>query len=186
MIKDLVFTPDFTELGVGKKAKYYGNEKHFIKGAPIDFRPYGQNGDRLWVRETFAEVGSIGKPIDWFEYQYRADFRDGNWEGDGSMCFDKWKPSIFMPRAASRITLEVESVRVARLQDISESDAVAEGVQFGRSQYLNYLDEKNHSTQFIYNLDTAVKSYQTLWQSINGRDSWYSNPWVWVITFKKL
>lgn len=150
--------------------------------------PFGAIVDRLWVRETFAEVGSIGKPIDWFEYQYRADFRDGIWNGDHSMCFDRWKPSIFMPRAASRITLEIESIHVERLQDINEADAIAEGVSevgIGMHMYKMYTDYTKLWEMGGYCLSAAV-SYQSLWESINGIESWDVNPWVWVITFKKI
>lgn len=150
--------------------------------------PYGDPDDRLWVKETFAEVGSIGKPIDWFEYQYRADFTEGRWQGDGSMCFDKWKPSIFMPREASRITLEVLDVRVEQLQDIRISDAIAEGIQSFRpvpgdgAPETVYRDH-THTNRWV---KSPIESYKTLWQSINGPESWTENPWVWVITFKKI
>lgn len=171
-------------------------QKGVLQGGFINFNigsefmpcPYGMPGDRLWVRETFAEVGCIGWPIDKFQYEYRADFwhNDNNWEGPADMCFDKWRPSIFMPRDASRIQLEITEVRVERLNDISEADAVQEGVLKGRERYLDYIAEKYHTTQFVYQEYTAKGSYKTLWQLINGRESWYENPWVWVIGFKRI
>lgn len=111
--------------------------------------PYGLPGDRLWVRESFCSVD--------------------NTEFGGT----KWKPSIFMPRAASRITLEITSLRVERLQEISEDDAKAEGV----SQHPNYPKE-------FFSSWTAA--YKHLWNSINGPGSWNTNPWVWVIEFKRI
>lgn len=121
--------------------------------------PFGKPGDRLWVRETWThdDEGNIS---------YRAQMDD--WvECPGN----KWKPSIFMPRIASRITLEISTIRVERLQDISEEDAKAEGP----SQHPEYPKEFYCSWR---------KAYQVLWDSINGPGSWDRNPWVWVIEFK--
>lgn len=117
--------------------------------------PYGVPGKRLWVKETFATTQ--GEAI------YREDpiF-------DSMDVFDwKWTPSIFMPRWASRITLEVEAVRVERLHQISEADASAEGVQ--------------HSCD-----RSDVDAYRALWNEINGPKAWDANPWVWVIQFRRL
>jgi hypothetical protein len=131
--------------------------------------PYGRIGDILWVRETFAEIGCIGWPIDKFEYAYRADFahNNGKWEGYADMCFEKWKPSIFMPRSASRILLRISKIRVERLQEISEEDAMAEGVDC------------------LFSID-AINKYQQLWNKINGERAWIANPWVWVVEFESL
>ena len=89
-----------------------------------------------------------------------------------------------MPRAASRITLEIVSVRVERLQDISEEDAKAEGIETGPYGFKLYGKELERLDQWAK--DDARFAYKTLWESINGPDSWANNPWVWVITFKKL
>lgn len=129
--------------------------------------PYGQPGDRLWVRETFrlfdsSECGCYdlcnclryhGRPV------YRATADDGE---------SKWTPSIHMPRWASRILLEITGVRVERLQDISESDCCAEGCGSPITR------------------DLKKPQFMALWQSINGPDSWDANPWVWVVEFKVL
>lgn len=115
--------------------------------------PYGQSCDRLWVRETFWQ------PRDKSETLFKAD---GAILGCG-----KWKPSIHMPRWASRITLEIVSVRVERLNDISEQDARAEGAP--------PLDATGYRGGFFH-----------LWQSINGHDSLDANPWVWVVEFRRL
>ena len=120
--------------------------------------PYGQPGDRLWVRETWMDCRNIDGAIS--DSMYRATF--GNTPEGG-----QWRPSIHMPRWASRILLEITDVRVERAQDISEADAISEGVQ--------------HST-----LNDPRVEYRWLWESINGPDSWAATPWVWVIEFRKI
>lgn len=136
--------------------------------------PYGQAGDRLWVRETWARDDEDGALM------YRADLgRDMNadaWEQgrlEGVPRY-RWKPSIHMPRAASRLTLEVTGVRVERLQDISEADALSEGVELWAVGACGDPDA----------LDATGK-FELLWSSINGRESWDANPWVWVVEFQR-
>lgn len=89
-----------------------------------------------------------------------------------------WRPSIHMPRAAARLILQITDIRVERLHSISEADAIAEGVEQGFDWYRNY---KYPDT--TYACLTAKHSFRTLWESINGPNSWGTNPWVWVITF---
>lgn len=129
--------------------------------------PYGKSGDRLWVRETWGDMALEGyEPV----YAYRAD-PEGE-EGWGLPPGFKWHRSIFMPRAASRITLEVTDIRVERLQAISEEDAEAEGFT-GDHRADRDID--------------AAQEYRALWDKINGkRASWESNPWVWVIGFRRI
>lgn len=117
--------------------------------------PYGQAGDRLWVRESFCDArqAAAGRVL------YRAS-------GD-TAC--GWKPSIHMPRFASRITLEITSVRVERLQDISEADARAEGIS--RAECPGWH---------------ATTDFRALWAAINGPESWDANPWVWVVEFQRI
>lgn len=143
--------------------------------------PFGKVGDRLWVRETWQKTLS-GK------YIYRSDYPDG-YKADHTATGD-WKPSIFMPRAASRITLEIIHVRVERLQGIIEQDAIAEGV---KTNAQNGIDDYNGewwnytAVDFDdYPCSSAVESYETLWTSINGPESWAQNPFVWVISFVKV
>ena len=88
-----------------------------------------------------------------------------------------WRPAIHMPRAASRITLEITGVRVERLQDISEDDALAEGCS---STAIVHEDGEDYTGHY------ASEEYQVLWESINGPGSWDANPWVWVVEFKRL
>jgi hypothetical protein len=137
--------------------------------------PYGAPGDRLWVRETWGpRAGGV---------VYRAD----EYRADGFVsCPDggKWRPSIHMPRWASRITLEIVSVRVERLRDISEEDAIAEGVE--QSFDFNWPRWRNYELDGDGWLGAPVDSYRTLWESINGPGSWVANPWVWVVEFKRV
>lgn len=128
--------------------------------------PYGQPGDRLWVRESFCE-----DPLS-FGALYRAD---GELDEQALNAGGKWRPSIHMPRWASRITLEVSGVRVERLQDINEADCIAEGCTGGHGSIPGYG----------YNA-TPLEHYHWLWNSINGPVSWEANPWVWVVEFKRL
>lgn len=100
----------------------------------------------------------------------------------------RWRPSIHMPRAACRLRLQITDVRVERLQDISEEDAIAEGVLiagknlYNGSIYKDYTGESLHE----FGWSSACRSFQSLWQSINSPESWDENPWVWVIEFEKI
>lgn len=142
--------------------------------------PYGQEGDRLWVRETWATYGMDALPDQERPLFYRADDvdRDG-WATPPDL---KWKPSIHMPRWASRITLEVTGVRVERLQDIRAHDAIAEGVEISDLAKLHALALRKQGR----NISAAVVEYGILWESINGPGSWDVNPWVWVVEFKRV
>lgn len=132
--------------------------------------PYGQLGDRLWVRETWAKQPN-GQAI------YCADLNS-----DGvSRWAATWKPSIHMPRWASRILLEIVSVRVERLQDISEDDAQAEGIAYSE-RFCGYcIGEAEH-----FNSHDPRQSYFSLWEAINGAGSVIANPWVWVVEFRRV
>lgn len=154
--------------------------------------PYGQPGDRLWVRETWCPANSDDGPV----VLYKADtgrrylvdesypvdydkFPAGKgawtaWAGDVESGSDKaYRPSIFMPRWASRITLKVTNVRVQRLQDISEEDAKAEGVVEAPGGWWSAAEGQSGTT--------ARAAFGILWDSING--TWDANPWVYAITF---
>lgn len=117
--------------------------------------PFGLPGDRLWVREAWARYNIDQNSHD---MAYRATTPD-DWPKEG-----RWRPSIHMPRWASRITLEITGVRVERLQDINAEDAAAEGIT-GRAK---------------------MHDFGVLWSSIYGDESWQANPWVWVIEFKRV
>ena len=126
------------------------------------FCPYGDTGDLLWVRETWAGHAS---GID-----YAADF--------AAICLPQagpWRPSIHMPRWASRITLRITDIRVERLQDISEDDALAEGV--------TPLDYAAHHVAAGCGARIA---FEQLWNKINSPGAWETNPWVWVMSFERV
>lgn len=130
--------------------------------------PYGQPGDRLWVREAFSAMGDKSRQAS--PIFYRADRATDN-------C--GWTPSIHMPRWASRILLEITDVRVERLQEISEADAKAEGT-FGPEPAV--VGGEDCEIGF----PSHVQEFRHLWESINGEGSWIENPWVWVIEFKRI
>lgn len=143
----------------------------------LDRCPYGKTGDRLWVRESGWE-----EPCQ-FGYAYDADGISGSDAKHYKLSGWKRRPSIFMPRWASRILLKITDVQVERLQDISEADAVAEGVEKHKDEpewWRDYYNGPENLCPF------AVHSYATLWESINGKGSWDANPWVWVISFRMI
>jgi hypothetical protein len=158
---------------------------------------YGEPVDRLWVKETFAvhKHGRLVKEkMPLFEYTHISsdDFSCSIENGyeivyRATQTIDPdfpihWRPSLFMPRWASRITLEIVSVRVERLQDITEEDAKAEGVIHDDCSTVLWKNYTNKMSSY----DTARSSYASLWENINGNGAWASNPWVWVIEFKKV
>jgi hypothetical protein len=146
--------------------------KHFING----HCPYGKPGERLWVRETYfindfrdGEIPEAERAD--CQVLYRADGTP-NWEGEEELI--RWRPSIHMFRWASRMLLEITDVRVERLQDISEGQAQAEGVQgIPRCRSLFPTDDYRFP-------------FKDLWGSINGPSAWDANPWVWVVEFKRV
>jgi hypothetical protein len=151
--------------------------------------PFGGPGDRLWGRETFGRLTGNG-----IRTVYRAD-GDPPRRSDGSPVAEmRWTPSIFMPRALSRITLELTSVRVERVQAISEADAVAEGADsLTASQALlkghasvdgcrraGYPGAPANTGDW-----TPRDCYRLIWGAINGPGSWAENPWVWALGFRR-
>lgn len=158
--------------------------------------PYGQPGDRLWVRETFMDLQGTGvehrdSAGNRQRYAYAADTRPGSYGDECRKDYGlKWRPSIHMPRTASRILLEVTAVRVERLQDISESDAMAEGITTIWPDGPRDDGGPNHYTVDVdhghLNGSTAATVYRMLWEWINGEGSWDANPWVWVVEFKRV
>lgn len=140
--------------------------------------PYGQPGDRLWVRETFCKI--IGQSGGWIETDYKATYTHGDRLGDNYGVKKRWTPSIHMPRDASRVTIEITSVRVERLQDISFADAAAEGLHC-TSDRLDRWSANGSSWHA-----TPQQAYRALWEQINGPGSWEANPWVWVVGFHRI
>lgn len=136
--------------------------------------PYGQKGDILWVRETWNVEQYVLPPEgdhDELIYFYKAT--------ETKYPDMKWRPSIFMPKTACRIHLKITSIRVERLQDIKSNDVIDEGAGSEvRQMWLFGLDGKGRD-------EVYRRSFEKLWESINGKGSWDLNPWVWVISFKK-
>lgn len=149
-----------------------------------DLFRYGEPGDRLWVKETFycddyrAQVAGV-KPDDGMLRDFlRPDVMF--YRADGEPHFEAneggfWKPSIFMPRWASRIDLEITKIRIEQLNEITENDARAEGVS----------ERWDRTGRFV--CASAVHEYSVLWDKINGaRAAWASNPLVWVVEFWRI
>lgn len=162
--------------------------------------PYGSVGDRLWVRETWyyeehmhdSTEGMPDLPCGLYSHRlvYKADCTD--YPVNVGVGRQGWKPSIFMPRWASRITLEITDIKVERLQDITKEDAIAEGIHLCAG-----IDEEGcthgyhwsqvSDTDLLFN--SAADAYRKLWDSINGRKpgkTWKDNPWVWVVEFRRV
>ena len=155
--------------------------------------PYGQPGDVLWVRETFL-IKNGEYPTDW-GILYKSDLGVSELEYSKELKV-KWKPSLFMPKAACRIFLRITNVRVERLHDINEADAKQEGVEvkeYGSHPFFCTRDYsyKKNSNGFWPGFcadtgDQFSRSFKSLWRSINGEQSWNDNPWVWVIEFERV
>lgn len=138
--------------------------------------PYGQPGDRLWVKETWSPdhrdtyphypivYRADGYPEDWLVKDSKGQPRKHDQLGDF-----KWRPSIFMPRHLSRIDLEVVSIRVEQLHEITDMDLANEG-------FLTH-NKQGHSPRDQFSL---------LWDQLNGRGTWAANPWVWRVEFKRV
>ncbi len=141
----------------------------------LDRCPYGQPGDRLWVRETHMDLGAC--------VLYRAD-SSAEPERAAVAPSQRWTPSIHMPRHLSRITLEITAVRVERLQAISEADAIAEGIHRRLDGLWSGGAWKHLRRPNCFS--DPCNAFCDLWASINGPGSWDSNPWVWVIEFRRV
>jgi hypothetical protein len=160
------------------KAKF---TSEYVALSDNDMCPNGKAGDHIWVREAFSAMG--GKDGHALPIFYKADGDDGL----------RWTPSIHMPRWASRIQLEMTSIRIERLQDISEADAEAEGIECinqptGGDDYQdywrNYAVTEKEADGWPWFTGDPIASFKTLWNSIYK--NWNENPWVLVIEFKLL
>lgn len=172
---------DFTCDGLSSGANHstlagFRGKKNPLEYACVVRCPYGSIGDFLWVRETWA-----------------PDVRGGFYYKATVKCFDsKWKPSIHMPKSAARTWLRIKDIRVERLQNISEADAVAEGIK----RLAPWPEVPDRPRYHWYGMPGAgdqeaavfdpLMSFASLWTTINGSTSYISNPWVWVIEFEKL
>lgn len=160
---------------ITSSGRWYWEKALDVKGDPLvdasrywweyyGTSPYGKFGDQLWVRETWNTIGGN-------QAIYKSDFTISDDRGP-------WKPPIFMPRWASRIQLEITDVRVERIQDISEDDVQAEGICTSVTRQNSYPIGTEHRPN--------AQEYAIGWDKINGKGSWESNPWVWVIEFRKI
>ena len=187
--------PHLNRLGVWEPSTTSGRDKYGVEhpARPVIWHtrtgdtlacPFGQPGDRLWVRETwYPEVN--GDPE--FPVWYRATDADG-------FPYRAWRPSIHMPRWASRITLEITDVRVQRVQDISEADAIAEGLatvtkdgttwKFGIPDADGLPGTDDIGWPWTKWDRDPRKAFATLWNDTYGPDAWDRNDWVWAVTFK--
>ena len=141
-----------------------------------DACPFGDVGDRIWVREAFASGLSTKSTLAYRATHKREDLEDGFYDTI------KWTPSIHMPRWASRILLEITGVRVERLNAISEEDARAEGIIDGGCLNCGEPEPCGCANPE----PDATDAFAYLWQSIYGQESWNADPWVWVIEFKRV
>lgn len=165
--------------------------------------PHGQRGDLLWVRETWCPANSSDGPVICYRANYGRRYMSDEcfpmnydlypnagcgawsvWAGDlESGVEGSWRPSIFMPRWASRIALIITEIRAERLQDISDTDALAEGVTEAPSgiEHVRYATKYN-------DMSIPRALFRGLWDKINAKRgySWESNPWVWVVSFGRI
>ncbi|AYY82160.1 hypothetical protein JEP15_16155 [Proteus sp. PR00174] len=164
-----------------------GTTTHVLDAPKYNLCPLGKAGDHLWVRETWMPdaprdgtwgdvefYGCKDSQLSMIPEHFRKSeycIHRASWDGDELVG---WTPSIHMPRWASRITLEITDVRVERLNDISNDDAKSEGCWYGRG---GGTPDKAL---------TPSDQFPTLWEEIYGDGSWSSNPWVWVIEFKRI
>jgi len=182
-----VITPQPDDDGVngvtieGFQTALYQAEKYYInteEGESLEVKPRYEKDDILWVREKH-HIGKSGAVV---------------FPGDG-ILIDKWRPSIHMPRGAARLFLKVTSVRAERLQDITDSDAVSEGIykiRYNHSSFSGWYYCDPATTKYP-NCSLASKPRQAfmwLWDQINGKRgysySWIANPWVWVYEFMRI
>ena len=153
--------------------------------------PYGEVGDILWVRESCVWVmldhahDLLEGVKDRNQWVYKASVHEDFMKYAKEKYGYKWKPSIHMPKSACRIFLKITNIKVEKLQDIDSGDAISEGIEFWWSDLFSeyrYKDYANVKSDWR----SPISSFQSLWASINGFDSWDENPWVWVIEFEKV
>jgi hypothetical protein len=157
-----------------EQARAFGVRPPAQENAPVVPCPYGVVGDRLWVKETWKadQIWDGIRPVEIHEGEPLLYTADEHATGVVTFEWGRGRPSIFMRHWMSRITLELTAVRVERLNQISEADAQAEGVD----------------GCFVWKgeVPSRVSLYQRLWEQINGAGSWAANPWVWALTFRRV
>ena len=190
---------DFLDMVMGESSQLFWEWDSRVNVVGRSFLcPYGKPGDRLWVREAHGLLCDLclDSPCEYPEQnpckniyvQYRAESDDpypGQWpaeEARGNPGAPKWRPSIHMPRWASRITLEVVAVRVERVQEISPLDATRESC----FAFMRYGPPIMGGIPTLLESRSPIEQFSRLWDSINAKRgfSWESNPWVWVVEFE--
>lgn len=182
--------PDWSKVGIAEGKLWCGN-CGWLALNPLGC-PYGKTGDVLYVRETWA-VTCGGK------YEYKADggfppriiHESANESGGEDVVTERWFPSIHMPKEACRLFLRITDIRVERLQDITEEDAMSEGTEpmhhrCGGFGYYEAGGEIMECTCLSWDQGEYCMGFKLLWQSINGPDSWERNDWVWVVNFERI
>lgn len=172
--KNVIEVADYCTGSADKGLAYYWkNNGVWNSSEPFKF-PYGKVGDVLWVREKYRFCQPYGpESLHWYyATNQKGDAVPG--EYDYVLDYDKWRPSIHMPKAACRIFLEITDIRVEQLQDITELDAKAEGTKC-------WYDKDGKDVVFTHRQD-----FQALWFGLSGDVAWEENPWVWVIEFKRI
>ncbi|WP_034912932.1 hypothetical protein [Erwinia sp. 9145] len=162
-----------------ESGKHHANSQSYY----CEWCPFGAIGDRLWVRETFFPAPLEPQSVPPKKTKWNIAYRGGAQLEKIAPAtynptiynYERWTPSIHMPRWASRITLEITGLRVERLNSMTESDALAEGCNGGHGSIPHYIYSATPHEHFHY-----------IWQSIYGASSWQANPWVWVIEFRRI
>lgn len=183
--------------GIGRDGRFHLHAAFSENGHRVDrvvSCPFGAPGDRLWVREAWQPRGVCRGQ--WVSVLYRADGAMIDRPYFRTSMMPRWRPSIHMPRVASRITLEIMDIRVDRIQYITDEDAIAEGIEpphepypvFGVGGGSGLEQQAQHRWIARYGRAPVRTAFAKLWDTLNsGRGySWESNPWVWALTFKKL
>lgn len=175
-------TGDWLTVGFGNKHEVYPWEEFVKVHKNWTMCPYGQVGDILLIRETFAPFKAVLTQPPSFYYKASSNVDI------------KWKPAIHMPKIATRIWLEIVEIGVERLQDISVADICDEGVRYpiNNGNPIFKIGEDDSAWSFLADKTEFTESellfahWAELWCKINGRASWDANPWVWVVKFKKI
>lgn len=179
-----------------KRRKYYGTTKHFLRGMPLDFCPFGKVGDRLWVQERYQITGR-GESEGTVTGLYFADGVDFNNIQLTEKEYALWSarkhpfkstPGRFMYRSLSRFLDETTAIRVERVQEISDEDALAEGVEYETADPPFYYVPNYwpHSLTAVETDVGAAGSFRKVWKIIHGPDAWERNDWLWVLSTRKV
>lgn len=143
------------------------------------YSQYGRPGDILWVRETWCLTTPYGPEDYYFGYKDGSHSSEEASEKYDYQSPDVWKPSIHMPFEAARIFLRIKSMAIERIQELTEEDAILEGIEKIDDEAFRYDDS-------VGSFASALSAFRSLWRSINGQNSWEKNPWVWVIEFERI